>query len=61
MFKILTEGRRAKNTLRGINVGTYLSSDKVALQIKMTPLAVVVGAAGVSDFSDGMNRRLSQK
>lgn len=37
-FKILTEGRRAKNTLRGINVGTYLSSDKVASQIKMMPV-----------------------
>lgn len=35
MCKILTEGRRAKITLRGINVGVYLSSDKVASQIKM--------------------------
>lgn len=35
MFKILTEGRRAKNTLRGMNVGMYPSSDKTALQIKM--------------------------
>lgn len=35
MFKILTEGRRAKNTLRGMNVGMYPSLDKAALQIKM--------------------------
>lgn len=34
MCKILSEGRRAKITLRGINVGVYLSSDKVASQIK---------------------------
>lgn len=57
MLKILTEGRRAKNTLKGINVGMYLSRDKVASQIKV--MLLLQRRRQFSIFPDATNRRVS--
>lgn len=57
MLKILTEGRRAKNTLKEINVGMYLSWDKVASQIKM--MLLLQRRRQFPIFPDATNRRVS--
>lgn len=56
-LKILTEGRRAKNTLKGINVGMYLSWDKVASQIKV--MLLLQRRRQFPIFPDATNRRVS--
>lgn len=60
MFKILSEGRRAKNTPRGISVGMDLSPGKVASQIKMMLLLPLRRRRlQFHIFPDGKKRRVS--